>query len=132
MSRRRRIGAVPRELAARLLETLCAVAGVQSAVVFSLDGFELAAHPVEAGGAARVAAIGSSLAALGGAISHEAGLHDFERTTIESRDGTVTIMRIDAATPLALAVVADRKATLGQLLWATRQCCQSLARVLGE
>jgi predicted regulator of Ras-like GTPase activity (Roadblock/LC7/MglB family) len=121
-----------REAARRHLQALGEVAGVRSAVLFSADGFEIASHATDTALASRLAAIGSSLAALGGAISAEAGLRDFERSTIESADGTVTIMRLRGSPPMSLAVIADRKATLGRLLWATRHCCDALTQFLDE
>lgn len=127
---RHRIGRLPREMAKKVLESYREVAGVQCAVLFSADGFEIASHAADAAASARLAAIGSSLAALGGAISAEAGLQDFERTTIESGSGTVTIMRVGRAGELSLAVVAGKNAVLGQLLWATQRCSQALAKLM--
>ncbi len=122
---------IPRDLATRLLaENYRDISGVQCAVLFTADGFEVASHGADAAASARLAAIGSSLAALGGAISVEAGLDEFERTTIESRNGTVTIMRVGNEGSMAIAVVAVRNATLGQLLWSTQRCCQALAAAL--
>lgn len=118
---------VPAEVATRLLQVYRDIAGVQSAVLFSADGFELASYSADEAAAARLAAIGSSLAALGGAISAEAGLDDFTRATIESRRGTVTIMRAGNDGAMSLAVVAGRTAVLGQILWATQRCCEELA-----
>ena len=123
---------VPTELVKKLLDILGGVAGVQSAVLFSSDGFEIASHAVDANASARLAAIGSSLAALGSAISAEAGLHDFNRTTIESQDGIVIIMRVDEGNTMSLVVVAGKKAVLGQLLWATQHCCQAIGKVLDK
>jgi predicted regulator of Ras-like GTPase activity (Roadblock/LC7/MglB family) len=82
------------------------------------------------GGRHRIGAIGSSLAALGTAISAEAGLREFDRTTIESQDGIVIIMRVDGTAAMSLAVVAGKTAVLGQLLWATKQCCLALGAVM--
>ncbi|HEY0232835.1 MAG TPA: roadblock/LC7 domain-containing protein [Dokdonella sp.] len=127
-----RVRRASRDLAKKQLELLGTVTGVQSAVLFSADGFEIASHAADTAAASRLAAIGSSLAALGSAISAEAGLHEFERTTIESKNGTVTIMRVDNDQAMSLAVVAGRTAVLGQLLWATRHCCQALARLIHE
>jgi predicted regulator of Ras-like GTPase activity (Roadblock/LC7/MglB family) len=127
-----RVRRASRDLAKKQLEMLGSVAGLQSAVLFSADGFEIASHATDAAAASRLAAIGSSLAALGVAISAEAGLQEFERTTIESKNGTVMIMRVDNDQAMSLAVVAGRNAVLGQLLWATRHCCQALARMMHE
>ncbi len=120
---------VSRELARKVLESYREVAGVQGAVLFSSDGFEIASYATDATASARFAAIGSSLAALGGALSSEAGLGDFGRATVESAGGAVTIMRVGSGESMSLAVVANRNAVLGQLLWATQRCCQALAKV---
>lgn len=124
-----RPGRVSRELLKRVLEPLGALPGVKCAVLFSPDGFEIASHAADAAASARLAAIGSSLSALGSAISAEAGLSEFDRTMIESRDGTVIITRVEAAS-MSLVVVAGKATVLGQLLWATKDCCQSVAKVL--
>jgi len=117
---------VSREAAQKVLQSYRDVLGVQCAVLFSADGFELASYAADDAASARLAAIGSSLAALGSAISSEAGLDACERTTIESKGGTVTIMRVGDDGDMSLAVVAGRNAVLGQLLWATKRCCQAL------
>ncbi len=121
---------VPIEPVRKLLDVLGGVGGVRSAVLFSSDGFEIAALSVDANASARLAAIGSSLSALGSAISSEAGLREFDRTTIESPDGTVIIMRVRADQALSLVVVAGKRVMLGQLLWATQNCCQAIGKLL--
>ncbi|WP_395683922.1 roadblock/LC7 domain-containing protein [Dokdonella sp.] len=119
-----------RELARKVLESFREVAGAQCAVLFSSDGFEIASYATDANASARFAAIGSSLAALGTALSTEAGLGEFGRVTIESEGGAVTIMRVGSGQSMSLAVVANRNAVLGQLLWTTQRCCQALAKLL--
>ena len=121
-----------KEVARKQLAALGSMQGVQSAVLFSTDGFEVASHAVSSEAAHRLAAIGSSLASLGTAISAEAGLQDAERTIVESAHGTVMIMQVPAKSATALAVVADRSALLGRLLWATRHCCQVLAEAMND
>jgi predicted regulator of Ras-like GTPase activity (Roadblock/LC7/MglB family) len=121
---------VSRELAKKVLETLGEIAGVRSAVLFTADGFEVAAHAADSATSARLAAMGSSLAALGTAISAEAGLKDFDRSTIESSDGTVVIMHVGNGSGMSVAVVANKEAVLGQLLWAIKRCCQALQKIM--
>ena len=125
-------GATAKQMARRVLETLREVRGVQSAVLFSADGFEIASYCADAAASSRLAAIGSSLAALGAAISEEAGLHDFQRATIEGDAGTVMIRRVGAqgASSMSLAIVAGRNVVLGQLLWATQHCCKAIEKVV--
>ncbi|HEX7816200.1 roadblock/LC7 domain-containing protein [Dyella sp.] len=122
---------VLQELARKQLAILGGMTGVQSAVLFSADGFEVASHAVSAEAAGRLAAIGSSLSSLGSAISAEAGLRVAERTIVESANGTVMIMQVPATPAMSLAVVADRSALLGRLLWASKHCCQVLADAMG-
>lgn len=124
-----KLSRVSRELAKKLLETLGDISGVQNVVLFSADGFEIASHGADSATTARLAAIGSSLSALGSAISSEAGLRDFDRSTIESSDGTVIIMHVGDGTGMSLAVVSGKNAVLGQLLWATKRCCQALQKI---
>ena len=119
-----------RELARKVLESYREITGVQCAVLFSSDGFEIASYAADSAASARFAAIGSSLAALGAALSTEAGLGEFGRATLESDGGAVTIMRVGNGQAMSLAVVANRDAVLGRLLWATQRCCQTLARLL--
>jgi len=125
-----RMSRVSREVARKQLELLGQVGGLRSAILFTSDGFEVAAHAADADASARLAAIGSSLAALGSAIAGEAGLSDFERTIIESRDGTVIIQRVGTARMMSLAAIADRHAVLGKLLWGVQQTAEALATLL--
>ncbi|MBN8726714.1 MAG: roadblock/LC7 domain-containing protein [Xanthomonadales bacterium] len=125
-----RMSRVSREIARKQLELLGQAAGVRSAVLFTSDGFEVAAHAADAEASARLAAIGSSLAALGSAIAGEAGLGEFERTLIESPDGTVIIQRVGSSRAMSLAAIGDRKAVLGKLLWAVQQASGQLATFL--
>lgn len=121
---------VHRELFAKALNAYAGVDGVRGAVLFSDDGFELAAYGVDAALRARLAAIASSLSALGIAITHEAGLKDFERAIYETRDGMILIVRVGAAQPMSLAVVADKRISVGRALWTAQQCCVTLNRII--
>lgn len=120
-----------RESFNKVLGAYADVEGVRGAVLFSDDGFELAAYGVDADLRARLAALGSSLAALGVAISAEAGLHDFERAIFESRDGTILIMRV-ADQAMSLVVVADKRISVGRALWTAQHCCAALTRITGH
>lgn len=116
------------ELARKQLAVIGSMVGVQSAVIFSDDGLEIASHAVSPEAASRLAAIGSSLASLGTAISAEAGLQATERTIVESAGGVVMITRAHSRPAMSLAVIANRHAVLGRLLWASKHCCEVLAK----
>jgi predicted regulator of Ras-like GTPase activity (Roadblock/LC7/MglB family) len=107
--------------------------GVVSAVLMSSDGFEIASLQVGKGGAARLAAMGSSLTAIGSAIAREAGIVECNRMIIEAESGTVVVMNIpDSKPPMSLAVVSNGAAVLGQLLWAAKNCCVAIACAFKE
>lgn len=129
-----RFGRVATGVAQKQLEALGqATPGVVSAVLLSADGFEVAALQLGKGGAARLAAMGSSLSAIGSAIAKEAGIVDCRRMIIEADSGTVVIMSVpDAKPPMSLAVVAGDGAVLGRLLWAAGNCCNAIGRAFRE
>ncbi len=107
--------------------------GIVSAVLLSADGFEVASVQVDKDGAARLAAMGSSLGAIGSAIAKEAGIVECSRMIIEADTGTVVIMHVpEARPPMSLAVVANGASVLGQLLWAARNCCTAIGRAFRE
>jgi uncharacterized protein len=106
--------------------------GVQLAVLSSADGFEIASYQSPGGtsAAARVAAMTSSITALGDAITRETGLHGSRNLIIESDGGTVVLLSLrETKSSLTLAVVAGKQAILGHLLWATRNTAASIERI---
>ncbi|UXI67429.1 roadblock/LC7 domain-containing protein [Tahibacter amnicola] len=129
-----RFGRVAVGVAQKHLDALGnATVGVVSAVLMSADGFEVASLQVGKGGAARLAAMGSSLSAIGSAIAREAGIVDCNRMIIQADTGTVVVMNIPTAKPpMSLAVVANEEAVLGKLLWAASNCCAAVGRAFGE
>lgn len=120
------------ELAKKHLAQLAETPGIQALVLFSDDGQEVASHAVSTVAAGRLSAIGSSLAALGVALCAEAGLGDTQRTVVESSLGTVMIVRLGSTPAMSLALVADRKAVLGRLIWATQHSCDHLRTIVHE
>lgn len=129
-----RFGRVATGVAQKQLEGFVqATPGVLSAVLLSADGFEVASLQTGKGGAARLAAMGSSLSAIGSAIAREAGIVECNRMILESDSGTIVIMNIPDARPsLSLAIIADASCVLGRLLWAAKNCCITIARAFRE
>lgn len=134
MSAGQRFGRVATGMAQKHLDTFAqSTPGVVSAVLMSADGFEIASLQVGKGGAARLAAMGSSLSAIGSAIAKEAGIVECSRMVIESDSGTVVIMNVpESRPPMSLAVVANDSSMLGQLLWSAKTCCVAIARAFRE
>jgi predicted regulator of Ras-like GTPase activity (Roadblock/LC7/MglB family) len=129
-----RFGRVATGMAQKHLDTFAhATPGVVSAVLMSADGFEVASLQLGKGGAARLAAMGSSLSAIGSAIAKEAGIVECSRMIIESDSGTVVIMNVpESRPPMSLAVIANDASMLGQLLWSAKNCCAAIARAFRE
>jgi len=101
--------------------------GVTAALVATADGFEIASVLHQSLSAEKMAAMTSSILALGEAVLAEAELSDCQNVVIESRNGMVVMLAIgDPRNELLLSVIADRNAMLGQVLWAARRCCEQI------
>jgi len=105
------------------------VGGIVAAVLLSADGFEISSIKVSSDSASRLAAMGSSLAAISVSIAQEGGLSDSRRLMLESQDGVISVSRIRSHPELALVVIVDDPATLGKLAWATKSCCKNLTKL---
>jgi predicted regulator of Ras-like GTPase activity (Roadblock/LC7/MglB family) len=104
---------------------------VTLAVLTSADGFEIAAHSPQQNATQRIAAMASSLQALSEALARESGVANSRNLIIEAEAGLILVLGLALATPrLSLTVVAAGDGVLGQLLWASRQCCSALERSL--
>lgn len=101
--------------------------GVTAALVATTDGFEVSSVLHQTLSAEKMAAMTSSILALGEAVLSEADLSDCQNVVIESGDGLIVMLAIgDARKELLLSVIADRNAMLGQVLWAARRCCADI------
>jgi predicted regulator of Ras-like GTPase activity (Roadblock/LC7/MglB family) len=102
---------------------------ITTACVATRDGYEIASMSI-ANDQRKLAAMSSSMHALGDAITAEAQLGDCLNVIIESTTGKAVLLTIpDAARDKVLIVAARAETNLGMLLTATRTCCQKLAGV---
>jgi predicted regulator of Ras-like GTPase activity (Roadblock/LC7/MglB family) len=100
---------------------------ITHAVLATEDGLELAGYPARRPATGRIAAMSSSLHALSEALMREAGLVEGRSLIVEAESGIVLIQQVPGTRPrVSLAVVATGSGILGQLLWASRNCCASL------
>jgi uncharacterized protein len=105
----------------RLVST---TSGVNAALVVTSDGFEIASVLHSDLSPQKMAAMTSSMLALGEAILGEANLNDCQNVVIESNGGLIIMLSVgDPSRELLLSVVTNGQAMLGQVLWAARQCC---------
>lgn len=106
---------------------------VRGALVSTVDGFDVAANVRKPLSPARLSAMASSLLALGEAVSSESDTGICKDIVIDASDGRVLIMDVPfAAQKLLLTVLSDSAATLGQILWAARDCRNEIIRQLGS
>lgn len=122
-----------RALCQEALDALVAThSQVTGALVSTVDGFEIAAALRPPLSAAKLAAMTSSLVALGEAVSAEGGVERCINVVIEAQSGRLLMMDIPGGTRTLLTVICDNSTTLGQVLWAARECSRDLGQRLAR
>lgn len=105
--------------------------GVTAALVATTDGFEVSSVLHQSLSAQKMAAMTSSILALGEAVLAEADLSDCRNVVIESGGGLIVMLAIgDPRNELLLSVIADSNAMLGQVLWSARSCCDRIRQAV--
>lgn len=101
-------------LAAQLLRD---ISGVNAVVVATVDGFALASAFSQDNDAGRIAAMASSISAIGSVVAMEAGLGAYRSVTINTESGFVVVHAVQRSDlELVINVIADGDAILGQVL----------------
>lgn len=112
----------------KLIEELGEIKGV---LVSSIDGFEIAARMRGNSSPAKLAAMTSSLLALGEAVSEEGEVGQCSDLVIDATSGRVLLMDIPHPTrKLLLTVLSSSTLTLGRAIWAARNCRQMISEKL--
>lgn len=94
--------------------------GVTAVVVATIDGFDIASAIRSDLDPSRIAAMASSISAIGYVVSDEAKLGRGKRVTIETDAGFAVIYSIPRTdTELVLIVVSDGRTLLGQIAYRT-------------
>ena len=115
------------QCAIHLQSFMSQTSGVTAVLVATTDGFEVASVLHKTLSAEKMAAMTSSILALGEAVLFEAELNDCKNVVIEAGDGLIVMLSVgDARCELLLSVIADKNAMLGQVLWAARRCCEQI------
>jgi uncharacterized protein len=107
------------------------VAGARTAVLSSVDGFPLAHFAHDETQVNNIAAMASSISALGDVISHEGGLGASRCVVVEASEGFIVVLRFegDADAP-SLTITATETAVMGQVLHFGRAARSDIQRVL--
>ena len=92
--------------------------GVLGVVISSVDGFDVASAVTRDLEPSKIAAMASSIAAIGVVVSQEASLGTSKSITVNTEDGFVYITNIELAGQLcALNVIASSSAILAQIIY---------------
>ena len=103
------------------------IGGAIAIVISTSDGFEVAARSQNAAQISRMAAMASSIAAIGSVIGQESRLGAHRSITIDADSGFVIMVEIrHPVTPLTLSVITTRSAILGQALFAANRAASEL------
>lgn len=104
---------------------------ILSAAVTTGDGFSVAISTSTDVSADKLAAMTSSMHALGEAVVNEAKLRKCQNIVIEAESGKVLLFEIpNVEQGLVLNIIASNQAILGHLLWASKNCCGSISQKL--
>ncbi|RYY91843.1 MAG: hypothetical protein EOO24_30430 [Comamonadaceae bacterium] len=104
--------------------------GVRAVVIATEDGFELAGRMENNAQVARLAALASSLAALGALAGEESNLGACDNVTIEAAQGHLVMVQArHAEVDLIVSVVTSRDAIIGQVLYLSKRVAAGLRQV---
>lgn len=108
-------------------EVMDQVKGARAAVVSTEDGFEVASRIENTTEIARLAALASSMAALGAIVGEEGRLGACQKVIIEAAGGHIVMVQAQRSdVSLVLSVVAGQDAIMGQILYFAGQATRTL------
>lgn len=106
------------------------IKGVRGVVISTEDGFELASCIENTAQVSRLAAMASSLAALGALAGEESNLGSCDSLVMQASDGYLAIVQVQRAdVSLILSIVAGPDAVLGQILYQAKKAASTLKAV---
>ncbi|KAF1067337.1 roadblock/LC7 domain-containing protein [Variovorax sp.] len=113
--------------AAEARSVLDETSGVVSVVVATPDGFEIAHASLRDFDPSRIAAMASSMAAIGAVASQEARLGRCTCITVATDKGFALVSPVrNGETELVVNVIADAGAVLAQAMYRTTACVRAL------
>lgn len=101
--------------------------GILAVVIASGDGFDVASAVSKKLVPARIAAMASSIAAIGSVVSQEAALGNSKSVTVNTENGFTYISYIELeGNSCILNVVADSSAILAQIIYQSAEIAKRL------
>jgi len=105
--------------------------GLEAATISSIDGFQIAAVLPESKSVGKMAAMSSSLHALGHAIAREAKRGTCRQLVVQSTEGCIVVLEIPQQNPpLLLNLITQNGIDLSRLLEVAELCAERLAAKL--
>jgi predicted regulator of Ras-like GTPase activity (Roadblock/LC7/MglB family) len=102
--------------------------GVVAVVVSTADGFDVASKAKDPAQVSRMAAMASSMSAIGQVVGQESFLGTHRSITLDAEHGFVVMVEVRRGdVPLIMSVVTTRNALLGQVLYGANEAAQALA-----
>jgi uncharacterized protein len=106
------------------------VSGVLAVVLATIDGFDVASAVAPGQDPARIAALASSIAAMGAVVSQEAGLGRHRSVTVNTDGGFACISTVHRPNAeLVLMVIANASAILAQVNYRSARAAKELERM---
>jgi predicted regulator of Ras-like GTPase activity (Roadblock/LC7/MglB family) len=101
--------------------------GVTAVVIATADGFEIASASQRDVDPSRIAAMASSISAIGTVVSQEARLGRCRSVTVATDDGFTLISPVrHGRAELVVNVIADSNAILAQVMYRSARCVKVL------
>lgn len=122
-----------RNVSARLLSRFVInITGIKSAVISTVDGFEIAAECRNDSEASKLSAMSSTLSAIGNMSIMETNMgNKYRSVTIENENGFLVVMDIQYKSyPMIFCVVASKDAILARVLHQARIIVDVIANKL--
>lgn len=122
-----------RNVSARLLSRFVInITGIKSAVISTIDGFEIAAECRNDSEASKLSAVSSTLSAIGNMSIMETNMgNKYRSVTIENENGFLVVMDIQYKSyPMIFCVVASKDAILARVLHQARIIVDVIANKL--
>lgn len=111
-------------------ELLQSLPGLNSAVLASSDGFEVAARGCAADEVGKLAAMACSISAIGAMAGSESGIGQYRSLIIKADEGFILIMEVPTPDyPMILNLVAARNELLGQALYMAQRSVGNLVKI---
>ena len=106
------------------------VPGLRAVVVATIDGFDIASAQHGELEPARIAALASSISAIGEVVSQEARLGRGKSVTIDTDSGFALVHAVHhPVVPLVINVIAGTEAVLGRVAYRVTQLAHTLAGI---